>query len=183
MRDRISEWLSPDNLSYAKGKSRNEIFAKFGNEYEPIGGISLEYVKYLGGEITDIRVYSGKGYFIDHAVNHHPEIEPAEYAKIPDILGDPDDVKLDDRRSDRTSLVFIRKYERYGTVVVSTDVTAMGKIVVHKTFFNKTGTKSPYPRLRSIRAQSPDVAHSSISRVGKPTPGGERDISALDDLP
>jgi hypothetical protein len=101
----------------------------------------------------------------------------SEYNKIPDILNNPDDVKLDDRNPDRKALVFVKKYEKYGTVVVSVDVTDMGKIVIHKTFFN---TKRPYTHLRSIRSSSPDAATSSISHTDESVPAGGR-ISALDD--
>jgi hypothetical protein len=147
---RISDWLSPENLSEAKGKTRSEIFTQFGNEYEPIASVHPEYLKYLGDDISDTAVYSGKGYFIDHAVNHHPEVAITEYMKIPDILSNPDDVKLDDRNPDRASLVFVKKFENYGRVIVSVDTNDMGKIVIHKTFFYSK--KSPYTQLRSIRA-------------------------------
>jgi hypothetical protein len=175
---RISNWLSPENLSEAKGKTRGEIFTQFGNEYEPIANINPEYLKYLGDDISDPIVYSGKGYFIDHAVNHHPEIDPIEYTKIPEILSKPDDIKLDDRNPDRISLVFVKKYDRYGTAVISVDVTDMGKLVIHKSFFNPK--KSPYPHLRSIRASSSDDATSSISHTDESVPGGRR-VSTLDD--
>jgi len=180
--ERISGWLSPENLSEAKGKSREEIFAWFGNEYEPIAEIGHEYLKHLRSDVTDAKVYSGKGYFIDHAVNHHPEVGLDEYGKIPDILSDPDDVRLDIRR-DRASLVFMKKYERLGLVIVSHVENDGGRIVVYKTFFNKTGKKSPYTHFQSVRAESPDVAPSSISRTGNPAPGGKRDVSALGDTP
>jgi len=176
---RILDWLSPENLSEAKGKTREDIFSQFGNKYEPIANIDPEYLKYLGDDISDPVVYSGKGYFINHAVNHHPEVDPSEYIKIPDILSTPDDVKLDDRNPERTSLVFVKKFENYGRVIVSVDTNDMGKIVIHKTFFNSK--KSPYPHLRSIRASSPDNAHLSISHAGNPTPGVER-FSTLGDV-
>jgi len=34
--------------------------------------------------------------------------------KIPDILNEPDDVKLDERNPSRKSLVFVKKFDRYG---------------------------------------------------------------------
>jgi hypothetical protein len=176
---RIDEWLSTENIEKAKGKTRDEIFLMFGNAYEPIANIPAEYLKYLGSGVADNTVYSGKGYFIDHAVNHHPEVDIAEYAKIPEILKNPDDVKLDDRNPDRASLVFIKKYDRFGTVITSIDENEMGKLVIHKSFFNPK--KSPYPRLKSIRASSPADAASAISHSGEPEPGGKR-ISTLDDV-
>ncbi|MCL2295283.1 MAG: hypothetical protein FWC36_10555 [Spirochaetes bacterium] len=174
----ISEWLAPKNLLQAKGKTRKEIFALFGNEYEPIAAIPLKYLKYLGDDITNQTVYSGKGYFIDHAVNHHPEVDAVEYQKIPDILSNPDDVKLDNRKPSRNSLVFIKKHEKYDTAVVSVDTTDEGKIVIHKTYF--VNKKSPYTQLQSIWAKSSDDANTSISHAGNPASAGKR-FSALDD--
>jgi len=145
----IEQWLLPCNLFEAAGKSRSEIFTVFGNEYEPVGKIPACYLKYLGDEVKDTAVYSGKGYFIDHCVNHHPEIETAEYAKIHDILSNSDYVKLDDRKPERTSLAFIKRYEKYNTVVVSVDNTNEKKIIVYKTFFGKK--TAPYANLRSIQ--------------------------------
>ena len=69
---RIMDWLSDENLEKAKGKTRQEIYSDFGNVLMPIAYIPIDYVSLLDAEIEDNRVYSGMGYFIDHAVNHHP---------------------------------------------------------------------------------------------------------------
>ena len=176
MKELIQDWLSLNNIETAKGKSRNEIFQIFGNAFEVIGSISEEYLKYFGENVTDKSVYSGKGYFIDHAVNHHPEVATEEYLKIPEILSSPDEVKLDDRKPGRVSLVFIKKYQKYGTAIVSVDATAGKKLLVHKSFFNPK--KSPYPNLKRVQAFTPDDATSSISQPDNADPGGRR-ISTL----
>ena len=178
--ERIKSWLTTDNLNQAQGKSRDEVFEMFGNKYEPIGQIPNEYTHYLADNITDNKVYCGKGYFIEHAVNHHPEVDAEEYTKIPFILQEYDDVKLDERNPNRNSLIFVKKYDRYGTVAVSVDTTDNNKIVIHKSFFNPK--KNPYPHLRSVRVKtpSPDDATSPISQPDKSDPGGRR-FSALGD--
>ncbi|MDR1323264.1 MAG: hypothetical protein LBK68_02385 [Candidatus Margulisbacteria bacterium] len=97
MKQRIKEWLSENNLAKARGKTRQEIFLIFGSKLEPIAYIKPKYMKRLDKNLTDNKVYSGKGYFIDHAINHHPELPISEYYKIQDILDDPDRIKLDEK--------------------------------------------------------------------------------------
>ncbi|MDR0711178.1 MAG: hypothetical protein LBF67_02365 [Prevotellaceae bacterium] len=66
-----------------------------------------QYLQYLGNNINDNRVYSGKGYFIDHAVNHHPEVPLSDYQNIQEILNNPDDVLPDDSKA-QNALVFVK---------------------------------------------------------------------------
>jgi hypothetical protein len=119
------------------------------------------------------------GYFLDHAVNHHPNVAVSEYVHIQDIVTNPDDVKLDDKNADRNSLVFIKKIDRHGIIIVSEYKTDVGKLVFHKTFF--TAKKIPYNSLKSIR-DDPSLggATSPISHAGNPAPAGNR-LSALSD--
>lgn len=167
MQNRISEWLSADNLCIAKEKSRNQIFKIFGNELKPIAYISPEYLKYLDENINDNRVYSGKGYFIDHAVNHHSNTSIQEYFKMQEIINNPDDVKLDDKR-EKATIIFIKKYDKYGTVIVNADINEQKKIVFHKTFFMQN--KKPYPNISSVRLNLSLVDGNQISGISTISP-------------
>ncbi|GHT49905.1 hypothetical protein FACS1894102_5040 [Spirochaetia bacterium] len=176
LQNRLTEWLSPDNLQKAKGMDREDIFKEFGNELEPIAAIPPEYLKYLDPEIKDTRVYSGKGYFIDHAVNSHPEVKPEEYVKIQKIIDNPDDVKYDDRKSERISLIFIKKYNEYFQVIVSTGGNGQIRLVIHKTYHYKRTL--PHKNLKSLNAVLPLVGGlTTISHSRNPEPGGH--LSAL----
>ena len=170
---KITEWLDTENLKKATGKSRDEIYELFGNTPEPIAKISEEYIKYLDPDIQDSTVYCGKGYFIDHAVNHHPEVTPSEYQKIPEILAYPDDVKLDTKNKERHSLVFIKKYDNNKIVIVSTYEDNDKKLVFHKSFFYSKNT--PYKSLTSVRGDLPlSGATSDISHADASAPAGNR---------
>jgi phosphoribosylformylglycinamidine synthase len=174
----ISEWLSEKNITTARGKTREEIFLIFGNELKPVSVMPAVYARYLDPEIRDNHVYCGMGYFLDHAVNHHPEVDIMEYTKIKDILNNPDDVKLDDRSKNRRAIIFIKKYIKYGTLVIGIGKARGGKLVFYKSFFNNT--KNPYPRLRSIRVHTSLVdGLSTISHTDKSVPAGS--LSALND--
>jgi hypothetical protein len=179
MKARIDEWLSAENLNRARGKTRREIFNLFDNSLKPIAYVPARYLKYLDTAIEDNRVFSGMGYFIDHALNHHPEVDVSEYEKIQDIIDNNDDVKIDDKNSDRNSLVFIKRYGKYGIVIVSVYKTDDGKLVFHKSYF--TSKKIPYKSLRSVRDNASLVgAASTISPADASAAAGNR-LSALSD--
>ncbi|MDR2476175.1 MAG: phosphoribosylformylglycinamidine synthase subunit PurQ, partial [Treponema sp.] len=177
MKERITEWISDNNIEKAKGKTRGALFSLFGNKLEPIASVPYNYLSFFDPDISDNRVYCGKGYFIDHAINHHPEVNPAEYTNIPELINNPDDVKLDNRFENRKSLIFIKKTEKYGVAVIGIGKTENGKLVFYKSFFmNK---KNPYPQLQSIRTYTSLVdGLSTISRMDS-IPAGS--LSALND--
>ena len=180
IQQRLKEWVSPESMEMARGKSRNEIFRLFGNELEPIAVIPDKYVRMFGSDVMDNRVYSGKGYFIDHAVNHHPEVFPHEYADIHRILSAPDEVALDDRTEGRSKFIFIKRLKRTGVVVVELGENDSGKLFLHKTFFNRKGKVYPNLKRLEIKESSSVDGPVTISQTSKEAPG--RSLSALDDV-
>jgi hypothetical protein len=164
----FNSWLSEDNLRKAKGKTREQLFEEFGNKLEPLAYIPPGYLKYLGPDINDNRVYSGKGYYIDHAVNHHPEVPISDYKNIQDILDNPDDVLLDDSKK-QNSLVFVKQYKYVSTVIVGADKTDNGRLVLYKSFFNQR--KNSYAKYKSVGVSLSLVGgHFTISHSEKPEP-------------
>ncbi|MDR1984342.1 MAG: hypothetical protein LBQ28_05920 [Prevotellaceae bacterium] len=181
MKQRISEWLKEDNINKAKGHTRTEIFGMFGNELQPIAYISPEYLKYLGNDIIDNRVYSGKGYFIEHAVNHHPEVDTSKYVNIQEILSNPDDVKIDDKLVNRNSLIFIKQFDRHNIIILSVYTSDTEKLVFHKSFF--ISKKIPYNSLKSVRDLNSSLvgATSTISPTDNSAAAGNRLSGRNDD--
>lgn len=149
MKERVRSWLSKKNVDWAKGKTRDEIFAHFDSELKPISVLPPKYLAYLKKGIYDNRVYCSEGYLVEHAVNHHPEVDPKEYDDIQDIINTPDDVKLDDRDGSKRSVVFVKDVGKFAAVVVGVSLTSNDMIVFHKTFFKKK-KNAPYQKLRSI---------------------------------
>lgn len=177
---RIREWLSDENLEWAEGKTLDEILEHFGNELQPIAVIPTGYLKYLGNEATDTHVYCGKGYFIDHAVNHHDEEPIEEYLKIQDILDSPTDVKLDTSKG-RPTLLFIKQYDKYYVEMVSVGEDGTNRIVLHKSFFHRK--KLPHKGLPSVAVEGSSVDEiSTISPASKNEAAGSSEFSALDDI-
>ena len=177
---RIREWLSDENLEWAEGKTLDEILEHFGNELQPIAVIPTGYLKYLGDKATDTHVYCGKGYFIDHAVNHHDEEPIEEYLKIQDILDSPTDVKLDTSKG-RPTLLFIKQYDKYYVEMVSVGEDGTNRIVLHKSFFHRK--KLPHRRLPSVAVEGSSVDEiPTISPASKSEAAGSSEFSALDDI-
>ena len=92
MRARIKEWLSQDNLNLASGKSREEIFALFNNDPVVIAYVPARFVWVFDDDVADNRIYCGQSYFINHAINHHPNIDSTVYENVFSVLQDPDEI-------------------------------------------------------------------------------------------
>ena len=127
---RIREWLSGDNLQKAEGMSREEIFEQFGNTPEPIAYVPVKYLSVFGDDVRDNRIYCGKGYFIDHALNHHPEVTMSEYDLIQSVLSEPDAIK---RTSPKTIAFTKRIGKGYAALLQFSEED--GKIIYHKSLF------------------------------------------------
>ena len=174
---RIMDWLSDENLEKAKGKTRQEIYSDFGNVLMPIAYIPIDYVSLLDAEIEDNRVYSGMGYFIDHAVNHHPNIAKEKYNNIQIVLRFPDEIKsVKDNGND--SIVFVKQIDRYNAVVLEVTKDNEDRIMLHKSFYDQK--KKPYAQ-KGIRlyASSSEGGVSSIIRTERPAHGSS--LPALED--
>ena len=85
-KSRLKEWLSSENLEYAKGKTREEIFNLFDNTPLPIAMLPLYYLQFFNDTTDDNKIYSGKAYYLDHAVNHHPDVNIDVYLNLQEIF-------------------------------------------------------------------------------------------------
>ena len=168
-------------LEKAEKESREEIFAKYDNVLTPIAYIPLKNI-YFTGKVKDNRLYTGLAYFIDHAVNSHPEVKYTAYNSIQDILANPDEIIIDKRKDPRTkeekdNLLFVKKYDKNLILVSQLETNNNGQILLHKSFYySKKNT--PYPSLSRVRGFMPGGGRSPIGRAEQTTPGGI--LSALD---
>ena len=165
----IKEWATQENFDKAKGKTRGEIFFNFGQKIKVLGQIPEKYLKELNPKSNDRRVFCGKGYFIDHMVNHHPNVPLEDYELIPDVLESPDNVRFDDKK-DVPTLIFSKNFGKYGTIVVNCKSEG-DKVIFYKTGF--TGNKESYRNKPSVVDRNPTISPSSA--------GGNGNVSALPD--
>ncbi len=124
------------------------------------------YLPLFEGDATDDKVYSGKGYFIDHAVNHHANVPVSEYDNIQVVLDHPDSIK----KTASGSIAFIKKLNQYDAVLVDANIDENGRILLHKTFFSQK--KEPYAKEDDIRPEnmSREGGASSISHADSSAP-------------
>ena len=176
---RIMDWLSDENLEEARGKTRQEIF----NEFDcvtpcPIAYIPEKYMVVFDESIVDNRVYSSQAYFVDHAVNNHPDINKEKYLLIQEVLDNPDEIKKIVR--EKASIAFVKKIDRYNAVVVQLEKSTEGKIIWHKSFFDQN--KKPYAseKYKSIRLVSSEGGDSSIIHAENTAYGSS--LPARDDV-
>ena len=102
-------------------------------------------------------------------VNHHASVPVEDYEIIPDVLENPDKVKIDDSKGVPT-LIFQKKTDKYGTVVVNCK-TKGDKVIFYKTGF--TGNKESYKNKPPVVDRNPTINPSSV--------GGNGNVSALPD--
>ncbi len=78
IQNRIIGWASNiDDIKWVEGKSLLECEAKLGKNLEAIAFLPMCYLPFFDGTALDNRIYSSKGYFIDHIANHgHKDIGP-----------------------------------------------------------------------------------------------------------
>ena len=171
---RVQDWLSQGNLDRARGKNLKEIIAMFGNKPEPIAYVPKEYLYVLGNDVTDNRLYSGKGYFIDHALNHHSQIETKTYGYIQEVLSHPDAIKPTNE-----GVTFIKKIDRWNAVVVNVEKTEKGKIIWHKSFYDQN--KEIYKNRPDLKKKEPSVDATPTINPAAKAVGSKRNVSTLDD--
>ncbi len=160
MQKRMQDWLNDPDLEWAEARELKDIVAKFGAKLEPIAYIPSDWMQSLfGGTLKDNRIYCGKGYFIDHAVNHHPEVDHEDYNLIQDVLNNPDHVK----DLSNGSVAFTKMIGK-GYAVVIRMYNEGGKIVMHKSFFWNEKAE-PYKNKKDIEKKSSVGGRSTISHT------------------
>ena len=136
LKQKIKSWATNKNFDFAKELTRTEIFEKFGNKKEVIAILPVEILHIF--DTDDRNVYCGKGYFIDHMANHHPEVDLNYYETIQDILDEHKEIYFDKKNE---SVVFcqINSSGKKDFLVLKKDNNE--RIVFYKTFYY--GNKFP----------------------------------------
>lgn len=89
------------------GATREAIYALCPPRHVCIAELPERWLEAFEGKPAGPEIYAGEAYFVDHALNHHPEVEDRIYRELERILEDPDEV-IRDRRFGRDGLVFAK---------------------------------------------------------------------------
>ena len=118
---------------------------------------------------------------VNHHFRHHPNTEVKHYRKIPEILAEPDEVRMEEGKGSRESYTFVKKYDNHYHAVVVNVEAKTGRFVLYKTFF--TQRKRPYKNQRLLKpaAGVDDVTTIRSTDFEKSAPAGvaAEAISAL----
>lgn len=187
-RNNLLSWANESNFEKADGLDDNEIFQKFGNiEFLPIA-IIPEKAMGVFYPIKDNKVYSGKGYFIAHMVNHHDELQLDEYESLQDDLTNFDHVYQDPKNK---SIVFEKekKSKKY-SLVLKQDV--QGRIIFYKSYhygdktkkrFIELDYKKLYEEMKMLEKDGiPFISHSENSEPGSPRISARPNNSNIKDI-
>ena len=161
LKARISDWSSEETFEEAEGLSRQEIFEKYGTEKLPIATIPNNFLQLFENgkiKIQDNYVYSSKGFFIDHMVNHHPELDTQDYLAMQDIINNPENVYRDNETG---NIVFSQiKNNKNDVVVLGTD---NDKLILYRSCFLRRKMPHKYEEidLQKIKEMSLEGSLSS----------------------
>ena len=181
IRERLDEWVSDsEELEWAKGKTLTECEAKFGDELQPIAFLPTCFLSGFSGQAIDNRIYSSKGYLLDHMANHgHADIGAAEYRLLQEMFDSPDEVIKDNRQKpngeSRDSLLFVKRIAKNRLAAVELSEED-GHIVLHKSLYNTRDRVYPnLPRVYLSGGGRSPISHAAPFGVA---PGGS--LSARD---
>ena len=156
MQQRVVGWASSTNdIKWAEGKSLLECEDQFGRTLEAIAFLPIRFLLFFDGIAVDNRIYSSKGYFIDHIANHgHKELGVAEYQELQQIFSFPDGVIKDTRKKpngkNRDSLLFVKRFKKNRLAAVELSEID-GQIILHKSLYNTKDRVYPgLPRINII---------------------------------
>lgn len=166
----------------AANLSHDEIIQKYGDSPVPIGEINKDdpVFKVLWKDAKSNLVFTGLGSFIDHWVNHHPEMEAEDFLKIQDVLNDPDKRYFDKVKN---AVIFLKKYgNNYDVVIMK---KAVDKLIYERS--NYLPNKLP-KRWNDISENGLVIdkssfvdGHPTISQQNNSAAGIIRNISTLND--
>ena len=138
MQQRVVGWASSTNdIKWAEGKSLLECEDQFGRTLEAIAFLPIRFLLFFDGIAVDNRIYSSKGYFIDHIANHFPDEVIKDTRKKPN-------------GKNRDSLLFVKRFKKNRLAAVELSEID-GQIILHKSLYNTKDRVYPgLPRINII---------------------------------
>ncbi len=181
LRENLNLFCNEKFYIEAVNLSHNEIVRKYGDVPVPIAEIP-EYDPIFKGIWKDAKnnlVYTGLGSFIDHWVNHHPELESSDLMKIQDVLSNPDCRYFDETKK---SVIFDKFSEGFHNVVIMKK--AADKLIYERSSYMPRKLPKRWQEIEQkngIVKQSFVDGHPTISQSEKSEAGIVRNISTLND--
>lgn len=143
----IPERWFADKATLAPGIAKAEIYHALPTGHRPIGELPAALASAFKTPPTDLTIYVGEAYFVDHCLNHHPDVPDAVYRRLDEILAAPEEVILD-RREGRDAIILSKTIDSRLYLLVLRHYPPQ---IVYKTLF-PADKERPYPTLPRWRA-------------------------------
>lgn len=122
-------------INAGKLKSDEDIIKFYGNEPKPIGHIHRKLMK-LFPNCKDNTIYCGKGHFVSHIVNHHPDKPLDSYKLLDSFLTKTGEIYQDEKNG---SIIFVKRDKTNAELKSLLALKEIdGKIVFWKTNYETT---------------------------------------------
>ncbi len=123
---------------------RSAVYAALPTRHQPIATLPERLAGAFRERPGDLTVYIGEAYFVDHCLNHHPEVPDDVYRRLQEILDAPDEAILD-RRGGKDGLVLAKRLDGTLYVLALRHYPSPQSQIAYKTLF--PSDKRPYPNL------------------------------------
>ena len=181
LHENLSSFCNEKFYIEAANLSHDEIIKKYGDKPIAIAKIpeSDPVFKGIWKDAKSNLVYTGLGSFIDHWVNHHPELEPSDFMKIQDVLSNPDSRYFDKTKN---AVIFDKFSDGLHDVVIMKK--AADKLIYERSSYMPRKLPKRWQEIEQkngIVKQSFVDGHPTISQSEKSEAGIVRNISTLND--
>ena len=140
------QWFA-DKAALEPGVTKAEIYHALPKRHYPIAELPAALVPAFKTSPSDLTIYVGEAYFVDHCLNHHPDVPDAVYRRLDEILAAPEEVILD-RREGRDAIILSKTIDSRLYLLVLRHYPPQ---IVYKTLF-PADKERPYPTLPRWRA-------------------------------
>ncbi len=158
----IPERWFADKGALAPGVTKAEIYRSLPTRHRPIGELPAALATAFKTAPTDLTIFVGEAYFVDHCLNHHPDVPDTIYRRLDDILATYEEVILD-RREGRDAIILTKKLDGRLYLLVLRHYPPQ---VVYKTLFPADKAR-PYPALPRWKPSTQPKASSGEMRDQK----------------
>lgn len=150
-------WLA-DKAALTPGVTKAEIYHALPTRHRPIGELPATLAPAFKTPPTDLTIFVGEAYFVDHCLNHHPDVPDAVHRRLDEILATPEEVILD-RREGRDAIILSKTIDSRLYLLV---IRHYPPQLVYKTLFPADKAR-PYPALPRWKPDPPTKGTPSES--------------------
>ena len=140
------QWFA-DKAALEPGVTKAEIYHALPKRHHAIGELPAALVSAFKTPPSNLTIYVGEAYFVDHCLNHHPDVSDSVYRCLDEILAAPEEVILD-RREGRDAIILSKTIDSRLYLLVLRHYPPQ---IVYKTLF-PADKERPYPALPRWRA-------------------------------